>query len=170
MNLHAETTLDEDADLVFARARDELHGFALHMPDVASFEPLRTIRGGPSFERTDRVGARVAPVSIAGKRLSEARWLLHSSWHAPSRTAHWQVDVEYPVDALHAGGLIEVLPRGPGAALLRVHGTLRLRPEAVGLGLFGKAMASSIERVVAGRVETNLRRMLEAAHRAQRAA
>jgi hypothetical protein len=170
MDLHAETLLHLHADEVFSRARDELHDFASHMPDLHGFELVRAVPRGPSVERVDRVSARVAPVVLAGRGFSEAHWLLHSSWHAPSRSARWRIDVERPAGALHAEGAVEVLAEPAGRARIQIRGHVQLRPEALGLGAVGRMLSRSIEKMLATRIETNLHRLFAAIHEARSAA
>lgn len=162
MKLYAESRLPERAASVFLRARDELHDIGGYMPDVAYVQQVRSISGLGSFERVDRLGARVAPLSFAGRSFSEARWLLYSSWHEPSTSAAWQVEVEHPADALRCEGRITITDDDAGAARVTITGRVRLELEALGLRLLGPAFAGGLERMIAARVEANLRSLFDA--------
>lgn len=162
MKLYAESRLPERATAVFIRARDELHAIGGFMPDVSYVQPVQRVSGLESFERVDRLGAQVAPLRIAGRSFSEARWLLHSSWHEPSTSARWQVEVEHPAHALQCDGTISIREDDAGEARVAISGRVRLRLEMLGLRLIGPAFAGGIERMIASRIESNLRSLFDA--------
>lgn len=161
MKLFAESRLPAPAASVFLRARDELHAIGSFMPDVAYVQQVRSISGLGSLERVDRLGAQVAPLKLAGRSFSEARWLLYSSWHEPSTSARWQVEVEHPADALHCEGTIAITDDA-GEARITVAGRVRVRLAAVGLRLLGPALEGGVERMLASRIEANLRSLFDA--------
>lgn len=162
MKLYAESTLPLRADAVFCHARDELHEIGSFMPDVSYVQPVLRISGLDAFERVDRLGARAAPLRVAGRSFSEARWLLHSSWHEPSTSARWQVEVEHPADALQCDGTISIMEDDAGEARVRISGRVRLRLEMLGLRLLGPTFAGGVERLIASRIESNLRSLFDA--------
>jgi hypothetical protein len=162
VKLFAETKLPERATSVFLRARDDLHAIGSFMPDVAYVQQVRSRSGLESVERVDRLGAQVAPLRLAGRSFSEARWLLYSSWHEPSTSVRWQVEVEHPVNALHCEGTIAIADDASGEARITIAGSLGLRLEAVGLRLLGSAFSGGLERLIASRIESNLRSLFEA--------
>jgi hypothetical protein len=160
MEIKADVTLPYARELVFVTYRDHIHELMDHLPNI------RSIRAIDRKERPDGVvelvnewigGGDIPGVARSFVNESMLKWTDYATWRPSSYTVDWRTDVHAFPGAIKSQGMNRYL-LASGGMRLEIRGQLTCDPTKIpGVPrLLHGTVASAVERVLVGAVQTNL--------------
>lgn len=158
MRLTRRELLPFPVDVVFERAREDLHQLVAWLPDIASIEPIHRCVRASRVERVDRWKTRPLGQSRLTVPTTTVSWLTRSTWDVRHHRVGWAIEVTEPIEAAASRG--ELSMRSVGAAETEVVLSGEVTVDAKRLGAPVRALAFALRPLVERLVMTTLERNL----------